>query len=340
MNKEMTLAPRETLLEVNNLTVHFHTDRGVVQALDGADLEVKKGEVVGLIGESGCGKTTMARSVLRVLPPGGRLVSGSILFKGLDLLALGERDLNRAVRGKRITLVPQDPFNSFNPVFPIGTQIRDLLKWKGGEESKTRVDEERIWEMLNQVQIPSPGSQLKKYPHQFSGGQRQRLMIAMALLPHPDLVIADEPTTALDVTVEAQILRLMKSLVQGREISVLFITHDLGVASEVCERIVVMYAGQDMETGPAEALFSDPRHPYTSELLASLPNPEGKIRDIPGDVPSLIRPPGGCRFHPRCPQAKENCSGEKPEKIEVSPGHWVRCFYPRTRSAQLIVERA
>ena len=336
----MTENPKETLLEVNNLTVHFHTDRGVVQALDGADLQVKKGEVVGLIGESGCGKTTMARSVLRVLPPGGRLVSGSIIFKGQDLLALGEKELNRAVRGKRITLVPQDPFNSFNPVFPIGTQIRDLLKWKGGEENKTRVDEERIWEMLNQVQIPSPGSQLKKYPHQFSGGQRQRLMIAMALLPHPDLVIADEPTTALDVSVEAQILRLMKSLVRGREISVLFITHDLGVASEVCERIVVMYAGQDMETGPAEALFSDPRHPYTSELLASLPNPEGKIRDIPGDVPSLIRPPGGCRFHPRCPQAKENCSGEKPERIEVSPGHWVRCFYPRTRSAQLIVERA
>jgi peptide/nickel transport system ATP-binding protein len=147
-------------------------------------------------------------------------------------------------------------------------------------------------------------------------------------LPHPDLVIADEPTTALDVTVEAQILRLMKSLVQGREISVLFITHDLGVASEVCERIVVMYAGQDMENGPAEILFSDPRHPYTSELLESLPNPEGKIRDIPGDVPSLIQPPKGCRFHPRCPQAKENCSSDKPERIEVSPGHWVRCFYP------------
>jgi peptide/nickel transport system ATP-binding protein len=328
MNRKMTLDPKETLLEVNNLTVHFYTDRGVVQALDGADLQVKKGEVVGLIGESGCGKTTMARSVLRVLPPGGRLVSGRITFKGQDLLALGERELNRTVRGKRITLVPQDPFNSFNPVFPIGTQIRDILKWKGETGGKTKVDEERIWEMLNQVQIPSPGSQLKRYPHQFSGGQRQRLMIAMALLPHPDLVIADEPTTALDVTVEAQILRLMKSLVQGREISVLFITHDLGVASEVCERIVVMYAGQDMENGPAEILFSDPRHPYTSELLESLPNPEGKIRDIPGDVPSLIQPPKGCRFHPRCPQAKENCSSDKPERIEVSPGHWVRCFYP------------
>jgi peptide/nickel transport system ATP-binding protein len=326
----MTPDPREPLLEVHNLTVHFHTDRGVVQALDGADLTVKKGEVVGLIGESGCGKTTMARSVLRVLPPGGRLVSGSILFQGQDLLAMGEGELNGRVRGKRVTLVPQDPFNSFNPVFPVGTQIRDLLKWKGEEEGKSRDDEERIREMLNQVQIPSPGSQLKKYPHQFSGGQRQRLMIAMAFLPHPDLVIADEPTTALDVTVEAQILRLMKSLVQGREISVLFITHDLAVASGVCERIGVMYAGQDMETGPAEILFSDPRHPYTFELLASLPRPEGEIRDIPGDVPSLIQPPGGCRFHPRCPRAKENCSKEKPERTEVSAGHWVRCFYPLT----------
>jgi peptide/nickel transport system ATP-binding protein len=158
-------------------------------------------------------------------------------------------------------------------------------------------------------------------------------MIAMAFLPHPDLVIADEPTTALDVTVEAQILRLMKSLVQGQEISILFITHDLGVASEVCERIGVMYAGQDMETGPAGTLFSDPRHPYTFELLASLPHPEGEIRDIPGDVPSLIRPPGGCRFHPRCPQAKGSCYNEKPQKTEVSPGHWVRCFYPLTGNA-------
>jgi peptide/nickel transport system ATP-binding protein len=329
----MAESPQEALLEVNNLTVHFYTDRGVLQALDGADLQVKKGEVVGLIGESGCGKTTMARTILRVLPPGGQLIGGRITFKGQDLLGLGERELNRTVRGKRITLVPQDPFNSFNPVFPVGTQIRDILKYKGGTGGRAGVDEDRIWEMLSQVQIPSPGSQLKKYPHQFSGGQRQRLMIAMALLPHPDLVIADEPTTALDVTVEAQILRLIKSLVQGREISVLFITHDLGVASEVCERIVVMYAGQDMENGPAEVLFSDPRHPYTSELLESLPNPEGTIRDIPGDVPSLIHPPKGCRFHPRCPYAKGNCSSEKPERTEVTAGHWVRCFYPRTRSA-------
>jgi len=324
----MKLNQKEPLLEVTNLTVHFHTDRGVVKALDSAELRVGKGEVVGLIGESGCGKTTMARSILRVLPSGGRIIHGTIFFKGRDLLAMEERDLNTSVRGKMVTLIPQDPFNSFNPVFTVGTQVRDILKWKGEAKGNKGVDEIPILEILGQVQIPSPKSQLKRYPYQFSGGQRQRFMIAMALLPSPDLVIADEPTTALDVTVEAQILRLMTSLVRGREISVLFITHDLGVASEVCERIVVMYAGQDMEDGLADILFSDPSHPYTKELLESLPNPEGKIRDIPGEVPSLIHPPEGCRFHPRCPYAGESCSRQRPGRVEVGPSHWVRCFHP------------
>jgi peptide/nickel transport system ATP-binding protein len=321
---------KKTLLEVTDLTVHFFTDRGVVKALDGAELRIGKGEVVGLIGESGCGKTTLARSVIRVLPSSGKIVAGTVLFAGEDLRAMGEKELNSNIRGKRITLIPQDPFSSFNPVFSVGTQIRDILKWKGEGKEDRKVDEEKIWEMLTQVQIPSPTNQLMKYPYQFSGGQRQRLMIAMALLSNPDLVIADEPTTALDVTVEAQILRLMTSLVRGREISVLFITHDLGVASGVCERIVVMYAGQDMEDGPADILFSDPGHPYTRELLESLPNPEGEIRDIPGEVPSLVHPPSGCRFHPRCPEATESCSKERPARNEIAPNHWVRCFRPVT----------
>jgi peptide/nickel transport system ATP-binding protein len=328
MNRETMSNQKESLLTVNNLSVHFHTDRGVVRALDGAGLRIGKGEVVGLIGESGCGKSTMARTVLRVLPPGGRVIDGAISFRGRDLLAMDEKDLNASVRGRMITLIPQDPFNSFNPVFSVGTQIRDILKWKGERDTPRGISDDKIREILAQVQIPSPESQLKKYPYQFSGGQRQRLMIAMALLPSPDLVIADEPTTALDVTVEAQILRLMTGLVRGRGVSVLFITHDLAVASEICERIVVMYAGQDMEDGPAETLFSDPRHPYTRELLESLPNPEGSIRDIPGEVPSLLHPPAGCRFHPRCPCATESCSKERPEKSEIAPGHWVRCFHP------------
>ncbi|MBW2017709.1 MAG: ABC transporter ATP-binding protein [Deltaproteobacteria bacterium] len=319
---------KNTLLAVEDLSVHFHTDRGVVRALEQVQLTVGKGEVVGLIGESGSGKTTTVRSVLRILPPSARITEGSVHFLGKDLLAMPEKELNETVRGRGITLVPQDPFNSLNPVFTVGTQIRDILKWKGGKGLSEGTGLERIKEILQEVQIPSPVKQLRKYPHQFSGGQRQRLMIAMALLPRPSLVIADEPTTALDVTVEAQILRLFRGLVEERGISVLFITHDLGVASQICKRIVVMYAGQDMEDAPAERIFESPGHPYTRELLESLPNPEGNIRDIPGEVPSLLNPPEGCRFHPRCPLAEVRCTRERPPKVEIDSEHWVRCFRP------------
>ena len=319
---------RDRLLEVNDLTVHFHTDRGVVQALDRVQLFVGRGEVVGLIGESGSGKTTTVRGVLRILPPSARITGGSIRFDHRDLLAMPEKELNATVRGKGISLVPQDPFNSLNPVFTVGTQVRDILKWKGGRSPSGGLEMERVRDMLREVQIPSPWEQLKKYPHQFSGGQRQRLLIAMALLPRPSLVIADECTTALDVTVEAQILALLRGLVREMNVSVLFITHDLGVASQICRRIVVMYAGQDMEDAPSERLFERPGHPYTRELLESLPNPEGDIRDIPGEVPSLLRPPEGCRFHPRCPSASADCRKGRPEKVEIEPGHWVRCFHP------------
>jgi peptide/nickel transport system ATP-binding protein len=328
LNNTMPPYPTKTLLEVDKLTVYFNTDRGVVKALDRAELSVAKAEVVGLIGESGSGKTTLARSVLRVLPPAGKVIDGDITFAEKSLLKMSEAELNAVVRGKGITLIPQDPFNSLNPVFSVGTQIRDIMKWKGSAAEGRNIDEEKIIAMLEQVQIPAPAEQLKKFPHQFSGGQRQRLMIAMALLPGPDLVIADEPTTALDVTVEAQILKLMMGLVVERGISVLFITHDLGVASQICKRIVVMYAGQDMEDAPAEVIFSQPRHPYTRELLESLPNPEGNIRDIPGEVPGLIDPPSGCRFHPRCFRATSVCSRRMPEKTALNENHWVRCFHP------------
>ncbi|UCD35924.1 MAG: ABC transporter ATP-binding protein [Nitrospiraceae bacterium] len=328
MNKTMSQEHRESLLEVTNLSVYFHTDRGVVKALDGAELRVGKGEVVGLIGESGSGKTTIARSVLRVLPPAGKVINGNIRFAGKNLLQLSEAQLNDSVRGKGITLIPQDPFNSLNPVFKVGTQIKDIMKWKGSDGEGRNIDEDKIIAMLEQVQIPAPADQLRKFPHQFSGGQRQRLMIAMALLPGPDLVIADEPTTALDVTVEAQILQLMMGLVLERGISVLFITHDLGVASQICKRIVVMYAGQDMEDAPADVIFSQACHPYTRELLESLPNPEGDIRDIPGEVPGLVNPPSGCRFHPRCFRATDRCSSRTPEKTMMGDGHWVRCYHP------------
>ncbi|MGD8228351.1 MAG: ABC transporter ATP-binding protein [Desulfobacteraceae bacterium] len=324
----MGLNRQDNLLSVTGLTVHFNTDRGVVKALDRAELHMGRGEVVGLIGESGSGKTTMARSILRILPFTGRVIDGRIIYSGKNVLKMKESELNSTVRGKGITLIPQDPFNSLNPVFTVGTQIRDIVKWKATHGTGEDVDEQKILEMLERVQIPSPKEQLEKYPHQFSGGQRQRIMIAMALLPGPDLVIADEPTTALDVTVEAQILQLMMGLVLGKGISVLYITHDLGVASQICKRIVVMYAGQDMEDASVDTIFSRPRHPYTMELLQSLPNPKGAIREIPGEVPSLVNPPAGCRFHPRCFRAKASCKKKSPEKVSMSDGQWVRCFYP------------
>jgi len=316
------------LLNVNRLTVHFHTDRGLVRALDHADLRVSRGEVVGLIGESGSGKSTLARSVLRILPFSAEIAEGEISLSGEDLLAMKESDLNNRVRGRGITLIPQDPFTSLNPVYSIGTQMEDIVRWKGSAGIGEGPAGAKVIEILERVQIPSPRDQIGKYPHQLSGGQRQRILIAMALLPGPALVIADEPTTALDVTVEAQILQLMKSLVLGKGISVLFITHDLGVASQICHRIVVMYAGQDMEEAPVDVLFSNPRHPYTKELLESLPNAEGTIRDIPGEVPNLIQPPPGCRFHPRCSRANNLCALVLPEKKTVAEGHRVRCLYP------------
>ncbi len=319
---------KQPLLTVKDLSVHFKTDRGLVRALNRVQLSVAKGEVVGLIGESGSGKTTTVRSILRILPQSAQITEGAIRFDGRDLLNMPEHELNTTVRGRGITLVPQDPFNSLNPVFRVGTQIRDILKWKGGQNNPGDPEMDRIRDILQQVHIPSPLKQLLKYPHQFSGGQRQRLMIAMALLPQPNLVIADEPTTALDVTVEAQILQLLRGLVEKMGISVLFITHDLGVASQICGRIVVMYAGQDMEDAPTDSLFERPRHPYTRELLESLPDPERNIRDIPGEVPSLLTPPEGCRFHPRCPAATPECSRERPGKVAIETDHWVRCYHP------------
>jgi len=324
----MDRSPDTLLLNIERLSVHFHTDRGLVRALDHADLRIHRGEVLGLIGESGSGKSTLARSVLRILPLSARIAEGDLSLSGEDLLAMKESDLNARVRGRGITLIPQDPFTSLNPVFTIGTQMEDIVKWKGSAGIGHGPPGEKVIEILERVQIPSPRDQVGKYPHQLSGGQRQRVLIAMALLPGPDLVIADEPTTALDVTVEAQILQLMKSLVLGKGISVLFITHDLGVASQICHRIVVMYAGQDMEEAPADVLFSQPRHPYTRELLESLPNPEGTIRDIPGEIPNLIQPPPGCRFHPRCARSTALCTQALPEKKAMAQGHWVRCLYP------------
>jgi peptide/nickel transport system ATP-binding protein len=338
------------LLEVRNLFVNIVTDDGTARVLDGVNLTIGRGEVVGLVGESGCGKTTLARTILGILPePQSRVESGQALFDGADLLALSSREMQTRVRGKRITFIPQDPFASLNPVFTLGAQIGDLMKWKSPsrpERESSLVerlwpdlfkpyrgrrraqDRQAIFEMLQDVQIQNPKGALRKYPHEFSGGQRQRLLIAMAMLPQPELIIADEPTTALDVTIQAQVLKLLRRLVKDRNISVLFTTHDLGTAYEVCDRIVVMYAGQEVEAAPTPVFFSKPTHHYTQRLLESLPHPDKEIRDIPGEIPSVLDAPAGCRFHPRCVAAQSDCCVSRPPITRPGQDHLVRCFHP------------
>jgi peptide/nickel transport system ATP-binding protein len=336
------------LLAVRDLEVEFPTDRGVARVLDRISLEIRPGEVVGLVGESGCGKTTLARAILGILPPSARTRAGEIWFKGRDLLREDGARVNDEVRGRAITFIPQDPFTSFNPVFTVETQMLDLMKWKsprradrqrrgrwpallrGYPRGRYRADRAAVLETLRAVRIAEPARALRRLPHEFSGGQRQRLMIAMALLPEPDLLIADEPTTALDVTIQAQILRLLAELVRERRVSVLFTTHDLGTAHEICDRIVVMYAGQEMESAPTDTFFRRPAHPYTRKLLESLPGPDAEIRDIPGEVPSLVAPPAGCRFHPRCEYATAECRAARPAPVPVDDRHIVQCHHPVT----------
>jgi len=338
----------ETLLQVEGLEAGFATDAGLARVLDAVNFEIGAGEIVGLVGESGCGKTTLARAILGILPKNSaRIAAGRILFEGTDLLTLGEADLAARIRGRAITFVPQDPFSSFNPVFTIGQQIMELMKWKspaapartgprwyGG--GRRRSDRARVLELLRTVQLPDAEGVLSKYPHEVSGGQRQRLMIAMALLPEPRLIIADEPTTALDVTIQAQILKLLRSLALDRGVSVLFTTHDLGAAWEICDRVTVMYAGQEVETAPSESFFLRPRHPYTNRLLDSLPGANRGIRGIPGQIPALTDPPSGCRFHPRCDHATDECRAGRPPPSFVFDGHMLRCFHPVTRAAESV----
>ena len=328
---------------MRGLTVEFDTDRGPARVLDGTALDIARGEVVGLVGESGCGKTTLARTILGILPPNARIRGGAVHFNGRDLLREAPAAVNEQIRGRAITFIPQDPFTSWSPLFTVGVQMMDLMKWKsprregGGRgpallrgygRARRRADRAAVLDIVRAAQIPEPERALERLPHEFSGGQRQRLMIAMALLPRPDLIIADEPTTALDVTIQAQILRLLRGLVKERGVSVLFTTHDLGTAYEVCDRVVVMYAGQEMESAATDAFFRRPAHPYTHRLLESLPGADSEMRDIPGEVPDLVDPPGGCRFHPRCDRATAECRTVRPEPSSVGDQHRVRCYHP------------
>jgi peptide/nickel transport system ATP-binding protein len=336
----------EALLSVRGLEIGFHTDQGLARVLDRVNFEIGRGEIVGLVGESGCGKTTLARAILGVLPKNSaRISAGEVIFEGDDLLKLDERLLEAEVRGRRITFVPQDPFTSFNPVFTIGAQIDELMKYKSPSSEagtgmrlyrreRRRADRAKVIELLRTVQLPDPAGILRKYPHEVSGGQRQRLMIAMALLPEPQLIIADEPTTALDVTIQAQILKLLRRLATERGVSVLFTTHDLGTAYEICDRITVMYAGQEVEAAPSDEFFAAPRHPYTKRLLESLPSREHGIRGIPGSIPGVVDPPRGCRFHPRCDFATAECREARPGVTEAGERHMVRCYHPVSRERE------
>jgi oligopeptide/dipeptide ABC transporter ATP-binding protein len=316
----------EPLLEIRNLAVQFFTYQGTVRALEGVSLRVERGEILGLVGETGCGKSVLARSVLRLIAdPPGRITEGEIRFKGRDLLKLSRREM-RQIRGNEISMIFQEPMSSLNPVFTVGNQMQEVVAL---HQSVGRDEARRICvDMLRQVKMPDPDQVLSKYPHELSGGMRQRVMIAMELSCRPDLLLADEPTTALDVTVQAQVLSILEGITRRQGVAVLFISHDLGVIAQLCGRVAVMYAGGIVETAPAESIFAAPRHPYTRGLLQAIPRiDDGKeaLMVIPGTVPSLIDPPRGCRFHPRCGHRFQPCDREVPPFYEPSSGHRVAC---------------
>jgi oligopeptide/dipeptide ABC transporter ATP-binding protein len=315
-----------TLLEVKGLRTHFFTDDGVVKAVDGVTLSLEAGKVLGVVGESGCGKSVTALSIMRLISPPGRVVEGEILFDGQDLVRLPE-DRMRSIRGNKISMIFQEPMTSLNPVFTIGNQISEaiLIHQKVSRQEARN----RTIEMLRKVRIPSAETRVDEYPHQMSGGMRQRVMIAMALACNPRLLIADEPTTALDVTIQAQILDLMRDLQQEFRMSILIITHDLGVVAEVADHVAVMYASKVAEYAPVKDLFGNPLHPYTLGLFRSRPSlgskKSEKLSVIPGNVPNPLHFPPGCKFHPRCPLMIERCKSVEPQLRELRPGHWVAC---------------
>lgn len=315
-------------MSVADLRTHFDTPEGIVRAVDGVSFQVPRGKVFGLVGESGCGKSVTALSILRVLPPNARIVSGQILFDHDDLCRLPEAALQR-IRGNRIAMIFQEPMTSLNPVFSIGYQIAEPLRIHQGlgrREAATQV-----MDLLRAVGIPDPETRIREYPHQLSGGMRQRVMIAMAIATRPALLIADEPTTALDATIQAQILDLLAEIRATTGSALLLITHDLGIIAETADAVAIMYAGEIVEQAATATLFTHPAHPYTQGLLASLPRYEGgdrprRLQAIPGTVPKPIDLPAGCRFAPRCGRCIDACAAAHPAVREVAPGHLVRCI--------------
>jgi peptide/nickel transport system ATP-binding protein len=315
----------EAILQVKNLQTAFFTDKEVIRACDGVSFDIKRGETVGIVGESGSGKSVTARSIMGLIKSPGRILDGSIQFKDEELTTKSEKEY-RQIRGGDIAMVFQDPLTSLNPVYSVGNQIKESLRLHqgltGAEATKEAIN------LLEAVGIPDAGRRVREYPHEFSGGMRQRAVIAMALACNPDLLIADEPTTNLDVTIERQILNLVRQLQKYLGTSVLWITHDMAVIAEMCDRVAVMYAGNIVELSDVRTIFKNPAHPYTVKLLNAIPSSEStakELDEIPGAVPQLINPPSGCRFHPRCERAIPICSEEKPEELNIEKGHMVAC---------------
>jgi peptide/nickel transport system ATP-binding protein len=328
------------MLEVSDLRVYFDVFEGEARVLDGVSLHVGEGETVALVGETGCGKSVTVKTILRILPmPPGRIVSGHIVYKGQDLLAMSEEELH-ALRGREIAFIPQEPMSSLNPVFTVEEQFTELIRWQGRyrvswlerlarsfDGAGKRAAWERALDLLEKMNIPDPVRVMQSYPVELSGGMSQRVLIAMALAGNPSLLIADEPGTALDVTTQEQILQLMKQRVETERLAVLYITHNLGVAREMTQRIYVMYAGHVVEEAPTVELFRAPRHPYTQGLIASIPKlTGGEVMGIEGRIPDYVDPPSGCRFHPRCEYVMDVCREIRPGLVSIGPGHRVACL--------------
>jgi peptide/nickel transport system ATP-binding protein len=316
------------VLEVADLRVSIRTDEGTASILDHIAFTLRRGHILGVVGESGCGKSTLIRTILGILPVTARIEAGAVRFEGTDLVTRSEEELNHNIRGRRIGFIPQDPYLALNPVFKVGTQILEIMRWHA-PIAGAAAQRAHLIALLRRVQLPDPEAALERYPHQFSGGQRQRLLIAAALACSPTLVVADEPTTALDVMTQQQILLLLRDLIEEFGLTMLFVTHDLGVVAELCDEVCVIYAGQSVEIGPTASVLANPQHPYTRALLACHPDRATGFTGIPGAVPSPLAPPPGCRFAPRCVLAQPACTARAPRMIAVAPEHHVDCVLAR-----------
>ena len=321
------------LLTVDRLKTYFYTSEGIIRAVDDVSFKIERGRILGIVGESGCGKSMTAMSIMRLVPSPGKIVGGHINFDGHDLLKLSNEEIRR-LRGDRMAMIFQDPMTSLNPVFTIGEQIAEILRTHRGLKKSAAL--ERTESLLQNVGIPDPARRIREYPHQMSGGMRQRVMIAMAISCEPSLIIADEPTTALDVTIQAQILRLLKGLTDSLNTALILISHDLGIIAETADEVGVMYAGKVVEYATTKELFANPLHPYTIGLLESIPRfgevKEDRLRTIKGAVPKLSELPAGCKFNPRCKYIIEKCNNAEPELIDTGGGHLVRCWVDLNKS--------